>query len=116
MTRLAAAIAALALVPAALAYGPPRQAGTITSQALPEVSGMTAATVERGGWWVVMMVAMLLFWALVIAGVVWLIRASGRAKGAMDLLDERLATGDISIEDYERRREILAGGRSPPHA
>ena len=71
---------------------------------------------DGGGWWVVMMVAMLLFWALVIAGVVWLIRASGRAKGAMDLLDERLATGDISIEDYERRREILAGGRSPPHA
>ena len=78
---------------------------------------------DGGGWWVVMMLAMLLFWALVIAGVVWLVRAGGlgdrsggRTKGAMELLDERLAAGDISIEDYERRREILAGGRSPPHA
>ena len=75
-----------------------------------------------GGWWVVMMLAMVLFWALVIAGIVWLVRtgglgerSGGRAKGAMDLLDERLATGDISIEDYERRREILAGGRSSTH-
>jgi hypothetical protein len=51
--RLFVALAALALVPAALgAYGGAKQAGTITSEKLPEVSGMTAATVARGGWWV----------------------------------------------------------------
>lgn len=53
MRLLAAALGALALAPAAAvgAYGPARQAGTITSKALPEVSGLTAASVVRGGWW-----------------------------------------------------------------
>jgi hypothetical protein len=38
---------------AAAAYAPPEQVGTITAKALPEVSGMTAASVVPGGWWVV---------------------------------------------------------------
>lgn len=47
------AFAVLALAPAALAaYGPPKQAGTITAEALPEVSGLTAASALSGGWWV----------------------------------------------------------------
>jgi hypothetical protein len=56
MRRLAVALSAVALVPAALAasspYGPPRQVGTITAEPLPEISGMVAATAVRGGWWV----------------------------------------------------------------
>jgi hypothetical protein len=53
VSRLAVALAALAFVPAAAAaYGPAKQVGTITSPALPEISGMTAASVVRGGWWV----------------------------------------------------------------
>jgi hypothetical protein len=49
---LAVALGSLALAPAAFgAYGPAKQAGTITSKALPEVSGLTAASVVRGGWW-----------------------------------------------------------------
>ena len=74
-----------------------------------------------GGWWVVMMLAMFLFWGLVIVGIVWLVRAgglgdrsSGAGKGPREILDERLAAGDISIEEYERRRELLAGKRSSP--
>ena len=74
-----------------------------------------------GGWWVVMMLAMLLFWGLVIVAIVWLVRAGrlgagsgSAAKGAQELLDERLATGDLSIDEYERRREALAGKGSPP--
>ena len=60
------------------------------------------------GWWIVMMVAMVLFWALVIGGIVWLLRtaASGspaanpdRARG---ILDERLARGEIDTPEYER--------------
>jgi len=52
--RLAAALGALVLAPAALgAYGTAQRAGTITSPKLTEVSGLTAATVVRGGWWVV---------------------------------------------------------------
>ena len=51
--RLAAALGALVLAPAALgAYGTAQRAGTITSPELTEVSGLTAATVVRGGWWV----------------------------------------------------------------
>ncbi len=38
---------------AAGAYGPPEKVGTITARALPEVSGLTAAGVVPGGWWVV---------------------------------------------------------------
>ena len=73
-----------------------------------------------GGWWVLMVLGMVLFWGLVIAGIVWLARAGigdrpgGGAKGAKEVLDERLATGEISVEEYERRREVLAGRSSAP--
>ena len=61
------------------------------------------------------------FWGLVIAAIAWLVRAGrlgassgGAAKGAQELLDERLAAGDLSIDEYERRRAALAGKGSPP--
>ena len=69
-----------------------------------------------GGWWAVMMIAMVLFWGLVIAGVVWLVRGGlggelgSKTKSASDVLDQRLAAGDISIEEYEQRRKALRGG------
>ena len=75
-----------------------------------------------GGWWVVMVLAMLLFWGLVIAGIVWVVRAAtgdraaAGTKGAREILDERLATGEISVEEYERRRALLVGKRSGPPA
>ena len=51
---VAVALASLALAPAApAAYGPPQQAGTISSHELPEVSGLAAASVAPGAWWVV---------------------------------------------------------------
>jgi putative membrane protein len=72
------------------------------------------------GWWIVMVVGMVLFWGLVILGAVWLVRQlagrGGRLGGkpdALELLDQRLADGTISPEDYRERREILEG-RSPP--
>jgi hypothetical protein len=37
---------------ATLSYGPPRHAGTITSPSLAEVSGLAAASVVPGAWWV----------------------------------------------------------------
>jgi putative membrane protein len=73
-----------------------------------------------GGWWVVMAIGMVLFWALVIVGLVWLVRElTGRGglklrQGPLELLDRRLAEGTISPEDYRERRKILAG--SPPEA
>lgn len=70
-----------------------------------------------GGWWVVMGLGIVLFWGLVIAGAVWLIRelSSGRHSGrgrhqdsdALGILDRRLAAGEISIDEYEKRRRAL---------
>lgn len=69
-----------------------------------------------GGWWMVMVLGMILFWALVILGIVWLVREIGghprprQARGAPDaiaVLERRLAEGEISVEDYEERRRSL---------
>lgn len=72
-----------------------------------------------GGWWV-MMIGMLVFWALVVLGIVWLVReVSGRSDRprrepeALELLDRRLADGSISPEDYRERRAILTGEAHP---
>jgi hypothetical protein len=55
MRRLAVALAALVLVPAALAaagpYRAPVEVGRITAEELPELSGLVAATTVRGGFW-----------------------------------------------------------------
>jgi len=68
------------------------------------------------GWWVVMMIGMLLFWALVALAVVWAVRGlAGHSQGggggatALELLDRRLADGSISVEEYEQRRRLLLG-------
>ncbi len=71
-----------------------------------------------GGAWVLMGIVMLLFWGLVIFGLVWLVRTLTDHRGpfgrspessALDLLDRKLADGSISIEDYRERRELLKG-------
>jgi putative membrane protein len=77
------------------------------------------------GWgaWLVMSVMMVLFWGLVIAGIVVLVRylGGGRQGGppaadrggpsAEELLDERFARGEINQDEYTRRRELLRAGR-----
>jgi uncharacterized membrane protein len=71
-----------------------------------------------GGWWVLMAIGMVAFWALAIGLVVWLLRgglstvgAGRREAGALEILDRRLADGSIEVEEYERRRAAL--GREP---
>lgn len=65
------------------------------------------------GWWVVMVLMMVLFWGLVIVGVVWLVRSlSERQHGShrpdpTEVLDHRFASGEISVEEYRERRELL---------
>lgn len=71
------------------------------------------------GWWIVMMIGMVLFWALVILGVVWLVRSLGGQHGApggaahaltpLEMLEHRLAEGSITVEEYEERRRVLTG-------
>jgi putative membrane protein len=76
-----------------------------------------------GGWWIVMMLGMLIFWGVVIVGGVWLVRdlagrrpRRGEDPAALEILDRRLAEGAISIEEYgERRRALLdAAERDTP--
>jgi putative membrane protein len=67
------------------------------------------------GWWVVMGLGMLLFWALVIVGIVWVVRELGGSRqerdrnDPLDILKRRLAQGEISVEEYERSRQTLEG-------
>ena len=67
------------------------------------------------GWVIVMMLGMVLFWGLVVVGVVWLLREGfGRGRHGLDadpleILDRRLAEGHISVEEYEQRRKTLSG-------
>jgi putative membrane protein len=71
------------------------------------------------GWWVLMTGGMIIFWGLVIWAVISVLRNRGTANAATprELLDSRLARGEISIEEYRRLREALdpAGGPTPAH-
>ena len=67
------------------------------------------------GWsWLAMTISMIVFWALVAAVVLTLARSSRTADavdpGSVDpeqILKERFARGEIDVEEYERRREVL---------
>lgn len=67
------------------------------------------------GWMVVMMPLMLLFWAAVILGIVWLVRGAPggwrgpRRETPLEILDRRFAEGAISVEDYQERLKTLKG-------
>ncbi len=66
-----------------------------------------------GSAWLWMMPMMLLFWGGVIALVIFVVRAfSGpRSSGdpAMARLRQRLATGQISQEEFDKTKQILQG-------
>ena len=57
------------------------------------------------------MVGMLLFWGGVTALVVWLARRSSApqhgADAALDILRRRLASGEITPEDFEKTKKAL---------
>ena len=79
-----------------------------------------------GGWGVLMVLGMVLFWALIIAGVVWVVRELSRSPRAphtaatdsdpLKILDRRLAEGIMSPDDYRERRAILSGDDPPPES
>jgi putative membrane protein len=73
-----------------------------------------------GGWGMALMtVSTLLFWGLVIAGIVALVRYTGRsaARGGSTadtatpqrILAERFARGEIDEDEYTRRLAVLGG-------
>jgi putative membrane protein len=57
---------------------------------------------------------MLVFWVALIAAIVWLAHSLGGRptpddrSGARRILDERFASGEISEEEYQRRRQALS--------
>ncbi len=82
---------------------------------------------HHGAWgagdWVAASLLMLLFWAVVVAGVVLLVRSltarggpggnvqpgseQESADSARRMLDERFARGELTEEEYTRRRNLL---------
>lgn len=70
------------------------------------------------GWWLLMSLGMVAFWALVLYGALWLARNAGprdrdeqpRDESPVELLKRRLAAGEISVEEYERLRAAMGDG------
>lgn len=66
-----------------------------------------------GAWGWLMMVA---FWVVVVSLIVWALRSAATPgqpaeDTALRILDERLARGEIDLEDYEERRKVLESRR-----
>ena len=68
------------------------------------------------GSWLVMGFMMALICALLIAAIVWVVRGSAHPanhaqppaqRNAPQILDERLARGEIGEDEYRQRRELL---------
>lgn len=72
------------------------------------------------GWGIAMMLGMLGIWALVALAVVWVVRSTHIStvppaslggdilkKNAEQILDDRLARGDIDLDDFRARLEAL---------
>lgn len=64
---------------------------------------------DTGHWyWGVVMMA--LFWGAVVAAVYLVVRGRGRADkrpSAREILDDRFARGELSEEEYARRRAAI---------
>lgn len=62
---------------------------------------------------------MVLFWVFLIAGAVWLVLAvSGQARqsqaprsSALAILEERLARGEIDVDEYAKRKAVIGNIR-----
>ena len=77
-----------------------------------------------GGNWLTMSSMMLLFWAVVIALVVWAVRgfrserqlpdsAHPNTASPDDILSERYARGEIDDDEYQHRRDLLRSRSDP---
>ncbi|MCD2104611.1 SHOCT domain-containing protein [Rhodococcus erythropolis] len=70
------------------------------------------------GWgvWVLMGIAMIIFWGVVVVGVLALFRQSRTnrtpaERSPQEVLDGRFARGEIDAEEYRARKAILGPGR-----
>ena len=70
-----------------------------------------------GGWWALMMVGTVVFWAVFVIGVVAFLRrydprsaglsTQSPANSAIEILKERFARGELTEDEYLRRRKLL---------
>ncbi len=79
--------------------------------------GMMGSGMMGGfSWWWFMPIFFILFWVLVIWGIVALVRGlsgsrgsdSSRADSALEVLKKRYARGEINKEEYEEKKKDLA--------
>lgn len=69
------------------------------------------------GWggWLIMAIAMASFWILVVLLFVSLLRTDGPAgsesSDARDILERRLARGEIDVEEYQQRLDAVSKAR-----
>lgn len=68
------------------------------------------------GAWIAMAFVMLVFWTIVVAAVIALVRSdhargqdhvAGRADDPERILAERFARGEIDADEYKQRRDLL---------
>jgi len=72
-----------------------------------------------GGWWIIMSLSMVVFWVLVIAGIVALVNYFGKRESEEtpeQTLARRLAAGEIDQEQYRALRDELRGRPQGPSA
>ncbi len=73
------------------------------------------------GWWLLMTVGMIAFWGLVIYGIVWLVRGGQNPQrpeqppeqSPKEILQRRLAEGEISIDEYNKLLAALEEHKPP---
>ncbi len=101
--------------------------GSVSQDAVPSsaggesATGLLSVTLDMdddggwhmgSGWWIVMVVMMVLFWGAIIPVAVWGIRQftgdRRRERSALDIAKERLAGGEITREEFDRIRGDLA--------
>jgi putative membrane protein len=76
---------------------------------------------DMSGWgYAFMAVGSILFWALLIAAILALVRFTGRGQGDSaaphvpeEILAERFAGGEIDEDEYHRKLEVLRRSGSP---
>ena len=68
------------------------------------------------GWGVLMTIGWIALWALIIGGA-WMLLRDRRRESPDDVLKQRLAAGEIDVDEYDRIRSTISGpGASPPAA